>query len=253
MPSSQSFSISRMISACAPTSMPRVGSSRIRKRGSVASQRARMTFCWLPPDRNLIGFSRSLVADVERGDVAVGDLLLLAPRQGLRPAAPRLQREDDVLAHRQVVDDAVVLAVLGAEAEAAGDRGARRGDRSGFAVDPHLAAVGLLDAEQELGGLGAARAEQAGHAHHLALADVEVEGRDAAAFAEVAEARDDGLVLRGDGAVAARLLALEFAAEHHRDEVDALQPLDRRASRRGGRCAAPSPGRRRDRPGRGNG
>ena len=36
--------------ALAPTSMPRVGSSRIRMRGSRASQRASTTFCWLPPE-----------------------------------------------------------------------------------------------------------------------------------------------------------------------------------------------------------
>ena len=39
-----------MISALAPTSMPRVGSSRISIRGSVASQRASSAFCWLPPE-----------------------------------------------------------------------------------------------------------------------------------------------------------------------------------------------------------
>ena len=57
MPSSASFSTSFWISSLVPTSMPRVGSSRIRYCGCVSSQRARMTFCWLPPESDLIGVS----------------------------------------------------------------------------------------------------------------------------------------------------------------------------------------------------
>ena len=49
-------------SALAPTSMPRVGSSRISRSGCVAIQRARMTFCWLPPESSPIFFSASGVA-----------------------------------------------------------------------------------------------------------------------------------------------------------------------------------------------
>ena len=41
--------ISRWISALAPTSMPRVGSSRISRRGLVASHLPSTIFCWLPP------------------------------------------------------------------------------------------------------------------------------------------------------------------------------------------------------------
>ena len=48
-----------MISCLAATSMPRVGSSRISRRGSVASQRASSTFCWLPPESSAIGVSMS--------------------------------------------------------------------------------------------------------------------------------------------------------------------------------------------------
>jgi hypothetical protein len=48
-----------MISNFAATSMPRVGSSRINSFGSVASQRASSTFCWLPPDSSPIGCSAS--------------------------------------------------------------------------------------------------------------------------------------------------------------------------------------------------
>ena len=49
------------ISVFVPMSMPRVGSSRIRKSQFVASHRARMTFCWLPPDSCLTSVSRLAV------------------------------------------------------------------------------------------------------------------------------------------------------------------------------------------------
>src|SRR5690606_23588498 len=57
MPSSESSATRRWMSAFAPTSMPRVGSSRMSRRGSMRSQRARRTFCWLPPERFLTGRS----------------------------------------------------------------------------------------------------------------------------------------------------------------------------------------------------
>ena len=47
--------------------MPRVGSSRIRYSGWVKSQRARITFCWFPPDNDLIRFlciDAATIADI---------------------------------------------------------------------------------------------------------------------------------------------------------------------------------------------
>ena len=49
-PCAASSLISRWISALAPTSMPRVGSSMISSRGLVASHLPSTTFCWLPPE-----------------------------------------------------------------------------------------------------------------------------------------------------------------------------------------------------------
>ena len=111
--------------------MPRVGSSRISSRGSVISQRASSTFCWLPPLR-----LRDRAVGVGRADVA-------APRCTCRPARPAggagcgrvqprrgLQREDDVLPHGQLGDEALGPAVLRAERDAAG-RSRRSGLRSG--------------------------------------------------------------------------------------------------------------------------
>ena len=62
VPSSASSRTSRWTSAFAPMSIPRVGSSRMRTCGCVASQRARMTFCWLPPLRFLTSWSAVGVA-----------------------------------------------------------------------------------------------------------------------------------------------------------------------------------------------
>ena len=50
MPSAASLRISRCTWALAPTSTPRVGSSRISTRGRLASHFPKTTFCWLPPD-----------------------------------------------------------------------------------------------------------------------------------------------------------------------------------------------------------
>ena len=58
------------------------------------------------------------------------DLVLPPARDRARPAARGLERQDDVLAHGEVGDDALRLAVLGAEGEARADR-ARGVSKSG--------------------------------------------------------------------------------------------------------------------------
>ena len=56
--------ISSKISALAPTSMPRVGSSSSSTRGSVSSALPSTTFCWLPPLSDAIGASGPLALTV---------------------------------------------------------------------------------------------------------------------------------------------------------------------------------------------
>ena len=56
-PSAASRRISRKTSALAPTSMPRDGSSISSTLGLVISALPITTFCWLPPESALIGFS----------------------------------------------------------------------------------------------------------------------------------------------------------------------------------------------------
>ncbi len=104
-PSSQSERTSRCTSVLAPTSIPRVGSSRISSRGPVSSQRASSTFCWLPPLSVPTTCVRVGRTDVERLDPLGDQLVLLAAGDRPRPAAAGLEREDDVLAHRQLLDE----------------------------------------------------------------------------------------------------------------------------------------------------
>ena len=54
--------------------------------GWAASQRASITFCWLPPERFLIGLLGVGGLDVEQLDVLVRQLLLAGPRQVPEPA-----------------------------------------------------------------------------------------------------------------------------------------------------------------------
>src|SRR5579863_94 len=56
--------------------------------------------------------------DGQRLDHLVGELRLLLGGQPAQPAALRLQGQNDVLAHRQVKQQALALAVLGTEADA---------------------------------------------------------------------------------------------------------------------------------------
>ena len=61
IPSDASFNTNFWISIFVPTSIPRVGSSKIRYSGCVSSHLARITFCWLPPESDLIGVSAEAV------------------------------------------------------------------------------------------------------------------------------------------------------------------------------------------------
>ena len=161
-PRARGASTRRWISCLAPTSMPRVGSSRISSVGSVASQRASSTFCWLPPESSRIGCSMPAhLMPSELDEVSTS--ARSAPGGTRRARQARQQREGQVLAHRELRHDAVDLPVLGAEADA----GARW--RPGLGEvgdaprpDAQRAAGRRLEAEQRARRrLGAPRAEQA--------------------------------------------------------------------------------------------
>ena len=94
------------MSRLAPMSTPRVGSLRSRTFGSVASQRAMTTFCWLPPRQRRDAVARSPERDPEAVDVVARAARRVAPRSD-EPAggvaAERGKRE--VLADRHRLEE----------------------------------------------------------------------------------------------------------------------------------------------------
>ena len=137
---------------------------------SVASQRARSTFCWLPPDSSLIGMSgsaarmsSSLDEARRRSRPARREISGLEPGRAW-PAAParcfRARRD------RRMMPSVLRSSGQIAEAMARRRRAGLQLDR--LAVDRDAAAVGALGAEHQPRDFGAARAEQAGDADHLA-------------------------------------------------------------------------------------
>ena len=132
--SSASERIRRWISPLAPTSMPRVGSSRIRMSGFIASQRASSTFCWLPPESSRIFWSgpEHLMPSSLMKRSTISRCLRLV--DDAVAADARQQRQRHVLGDAEVGNDALELAVLGDEAETGGDGVARMRRRIGLAV-----------------------------------------------------------------------------------------------------------------------
>ena len=176
---------SRWISALAPTSMPRVGSSRISSRGSVISQRASSTFCWLPPREVAHARSGSAGRMSQRLDVLVDQLVLARARDRPDPAARGLQREHDVLPHGQVADEPLGPCGSRSRRRCVRPMACARGAQPTRGPSTVICAgVGAVGAEQQPGELGAAGAEQPGEPDDLALVEVEVERRDRALAAE---------------------------------------------------------------------
>ena len=166
------------------------------------------------PDRGL----RAGGLDPQRLDIVVAEFLLLGAGQR-PPCAPlRLQREDEVLAHRQVGQDALGFAVLRAKGHPVPHRRAHRTEPDPVAGEADPAAVGVVNSEEQPGGLRPARAEQAGEPGDLAAAEREIEGMQRTAPAEAMrlEQRGGGRWERGRPARfrSARPYGGELATEH---------------------------------------
>ena len=271
-PCSESSATLRWMSALAPTSMPRVGSSRMMSSGAVASQRASSTFCWLPPERLRGEQVRVGGPHVEGLHVLGDDGVLLGcggscrsqPRRAWMPSTmfsatvrspmmPSARRSSDEN------DDALVDRVRAARSSATA--------LPLTSIVPGVGAVGAVEQPDELGAPGA---EQAGDADDLALVDVEVGGLEHAAASDAGRAQHgraravDGRARPCDemaasssssrpiilvtsvsaGEVAGEVLADELAVAQHRDAVGDLVDLveevadeeDRRRRCRGGRA-----------------
>ena len=86
-PCAASSSMSAWISALAPTSMPRVGSSSSSTFGCRQSIRASSTFCWLPPDSSRTRWSGLEILIRSRRDEGVDELVAGAARRRTRPGS----------------------------------------------------------------------------------------------------------------------------------------------------------------------
>ena len=237
-----------MISCLAPTSMPRVGSSRISSFGSVASQRASSTFCWLPPESSPIGCSGAGGRMPSRLDVAVGQLAAGACGRSRRQTRQRAacSASVEVLAHRQVGGRCPRACGPPSRSRcpcAMASRGSRR--PTGLPSIATLPPSALSAPNSSARRLGAARAQQAGEAHDLAAVQRQVDRRqhalardavgraeDIAAFAawlsapasalasSASAGRADHLVhQREPGQPGAAVLAFALAVAHDSDAV----------------------------------
>src|SRR5690606_40097063 len=110
-------------------------------------------------------------AEARGRDEARRELVLPSPRDGAAPAAVALQGQHGVVAHAQVVDDALVLAVLTRVGDALLQRGTGGAEAAGSARDGDRARLGPVGTREQPGQLGAARAEQAGQPDDLARLD----------------------------------------------------------------------------------
>ena len=104
---------SRWISALAPTSTPRVGSSTISSLGLLASHLPTTTFCWLPPE-SLLTTCSPLVAMMLRRRIISAPMRRSDERSTTpkRVSVPRIGHRD-VLADAHLADQALRAAVLG--------------------------------------------------------------------------------------------------------------------------------------------
>ena len=174
MPSVARCETMRWISAFAPTSMPRVGWSRISTRGAGISHLASSTFCWLPPDSVLVSCSIPVATTRIRPAKSSASFASARAIDHAEPVGEAAQhRQRLVRPDRELEHEPLVVAVLGQERDAELQGILRRARSDRAAVDADLAAVGPGDAEQHLGDLGAAGADQAEEAQDLARAQIE--------------------------------------------------------------------------------
>ena len=184
--------MSRWISAFAPMSMPRVGSSRISSCG-IGGQPPGEQHLLLVAARQ-VADQRVRVgrADAERLHVLADDPGLLRLRDATEPSALRLHAEHEVLGDGEVADDALFPSVLRREGDALVDRMTRAGQPRRRTSDRDPSVVGPVGAVDEPREFRAARAEQAGDADHFAVVDLEVERLDRALPSEQGRAGGPG-------------------------------------------------------------
>ena len=111
--------------------------------------------------------------DVELVGVVARDLALPCRVHEEPREEPRQDRQGHVLGDREIEDEALLVAVLGQVGDAGVHRGRRAGEADRRPVQPDLAGVALVDAEQDPRDLRPAGADEPGQPDDLAVSDVE--------------------------------------------------------------------------------
>ena len=104
----------------------------------------------------------------------------------------------------------------------------RRADRNRPALDTNLAGIGAHGAEDQLARLGPPGSEQTGEPDHFAGAQLQIEIPHIAPPAQTLDGQDRLAVGHGHAGRPPRFCALQFAAEHQRDQLEARQLRGRR-------------------------
>ncbi len=127
---------------------------------------------------------------------------MTAPADAAEPSAIGLQGEHDVVAHGEVFDDALALAVFRRVGDPLAQGETRSAEALASAGDGDLAAVGTVDTGEQSRHFGATGAEQSGEADDLSLADGQVEwlNRALAPDTDRIEVGDFVQVFAGDSA-----------------------------------------------------
>ena len=141
----------------------------------------------------------------------------------MEEAVEHLPREDDVVAHGKISDDAVAFAVLGQIADTVFHGAEGRCDLHGLSVHLHRAAGDAVGAEDRAHGFAAAGAEQSRKAVDLALADGKIERADARGARKPGRLIDDLRVFKRVGSGIALDLGqiVQLLAEHLGHELHA--------------------------------
>ena len=160
--------MSANISSRAPTSTPRVGSSRIRIFGGCSIHLPTTTLCWLPPESVAIAASGllALIANpsIARLDDGVAPLVVGQAAAGPQPRPRQRQVEADGLRHHE----AVALAVLRHEGDSRGPRVRRTAQPHGTSPDGNFAGRGGHEPGEHVRQFRPARADQSRQAQHFA-------------------------------------------------------------------------------------
>ena len=155
--------------------MPRVGSSKIKKREPANSQRATKSFCWLPPESEFAGacgdahFTFICAADSRRLRRFLGRAQNIFHSQHVQIG------QRDVPEARQFQAQTGAFAIFGQQRHAVTDGIGRRINVRRFAIDANFAGRSGLNAKNRPRHFRAARAHQSRHAHNFARAEFQSE------------------------------------------------------------------------------